>query len=100
MGDELTVCSRDGSGRSPGARIRRSVDLPLRDMDMWSSSGSTSDSSRKELFCSSLDVLMLVPLLREGPALCWEVHLSLSRHGVADATEVLSTGNSDDICDV
>ena len=68
LGDELTVCRRDGRLRSPGMNVRRAVALPLRAVLPASSERSMSDSSYGPSWSSPASVLMLAPLLREGPA--------------------------------
>ena len=81
VGEELTVCSLEGKGRSPGANIRFNVDFPLRAVLEMSSERSMSDSSRKASSSSSpVAVLTLAPRLREGPALCWTSCASRSVH--------------------
>lgn len=65
VGDELTVCRRDGSGSSSGRGIFLDP-LVLRAM-LIMSSRSQSESSGNELSSSVVLLLMLVPRLREGP---------------------------------
>ena len=69
VGDELTVARRDGKESSSACGRLRHGALPLRITLIMSSERSTSESSNNELsYSSPVLVLMLVPLLREGPA--------------------------------
>lgn len=74
VGDELTDVRRDGSESSSavGCRFQGILALPLRMTLILSSARSKSESSKRELsYSSPVVVLMLVPLLREGPACRW-----------------------------
>ena len=83
-GEELTVLRREGRVSSSGWGCRRQGALPFRITLIISSFRSTSESSNNELsYSSPVLVLMLVPLLRKGPAcretvsVSWRIDMGL-----------------------
>lgn len=77
LDEEVEAARRDGRVSSSGCGCRRHVALPFRMTLIISSFRSTSESSNNELsYSSPVLVLILVPLLQEGPARCWDVSCS------------------------